>query len=293
MRSETEGVFGRRRALAWATVLTWLFAAVIGPPQASSAVRDARCFLTPDSQLTLSAGQRQAQTFTALHTGSVASATFEVDNPSSGGDFQFQILPVDSSGAPTNPPLSLSTISNAAIGGGSHWLTGTFPSRVPLTAGGQYALAITRLGGPDYTVSEVSGNKCSGQEYFSPTQSDPFAADDPSYDLYFFIVVRQPSDFKIIRLAGRKLHLFLSSQGTVEVRDATQAGTAVTSRARKPVLKPLTVEKSGPEATIRLLLTKFGKRILRDRGVLKTRPAITFTAGGGDPHTLRPKLKIE
>jgi hypothetical protein len=79
----------------------------------------------------------------------------------------------------------------------------------------------------------------------------------------------------------------------VEVQDATVAGKAAASSARKAVLKHQVVGRGPGDSTIRLALTAYGKRLLRERGVMKTRPAITFTPLPGDSNTLRPKLKIK
>jgi hypothetical protein len=164
---------------------------------------------------------------------------------------------------------------------------------VAIQTGKQYALAVTRPSGPSWTVYEMSGNPCPGQEYFSPTPAAPFTADDPGFDLYYIVDVKLTNVFTVGKLKGRTLHLHLPSRGPVVVRDATQAGKASASAARKPMLKTETLIRGPGDSSIRLALTALAKRILREHGRLKTRPAITFTPDQGDPNTLRPTLRLK
>ena len=272
-----------------------LVLALLGPGSASALTTgtpDARCTGNTDSSLTMLVGQREAQTFTAQHTGTATLASAQIGKTSSGGDFQLQVYSTDPSGVPSGAPLGFVPIPDASVRTSGGLVHGTFTSPVSIEAGKQYALAVTRLSGSDWTVYDLSGNPCPGQEFFSPTAIGPFAADDPGYDLYYSISVKLTNVFTVGKLKGRTLHLDLPSQGPVVVRDATQAGKASASGGRKAVLKTATVLRGPGDSKIPLALTKLGKRILREKGRLTTRPAITFTPGQGDPNTLRPVLRF-
>jgi hypothetical protein len=222
------------------------------------------------------------------------TAATQIGKSASGGDFQLQIYPTDAFGVPANVPLGSATIHDASVRISGGLVHADFPSPVTIQAGKQYALAVSRPVGPDWNLYDMSGNRCPGQEYYSPTSSAPFTADDPpGFDLYFIIDVKLTNVFIVGKLKGRTLHLNLPSRGRVVVRDASRARKASASGASKAVLKTEALIRGPGDSRIQLALTGLGKRILQEKGRLKTRAAITFTPDQGDPNTVRPTLRIK
>ena len=82
---------------------------------------------------------------------------------------------------------------------------------------------------------------------------------------------------------------------------AAQAPAATTSRAtaaakKKKLVKPVTktVTKTGTSVVkLKMKLTKKGKKVLRKKGKLKVRLAITFTPTGGTANTEVTKITIK
>jgi hypothetical protein len=284
-----------QRAIARASILAASVALLIGPPRTlASGVGDAHCLGNTDSSLTMAAGEREAQTFTAINTGTITAAATQIGKSASGGDFQLQIYPTDTLGVPANVPLGSATIHDASVRVSGGLVHADFPSPVTIQAGKQYALAVSRPVGPDWTLYDMSGNPCPGQEYYSPTSSAAFTADDPpGFDLYFIIDVKLTNVFIVGKLKGRTLHLNLPSRGRVVVRDASRAGKASATSASNAVLKTEALIRGPGDSRIQLALTGLGKRILQEKGLLKTRPAITFTPDQGDPNTVRAILRIK
>ena len=241
----------------------------------------------------MSAGQREAQTFTAINTGTITIAATQIGKSASGGDFRLEIYPTDAFGVPTGGPLGSASIPDASVRISGGLVHTDFPSPVTIQAGKAYALAVTRPAGPDWTIYDMSGNPCAGQEYFSATASAPFTADDPGFDLYFIIDVKPTNLFTVGKLRGLVLHLNLPSRGRVVVRDAARAGKASASGASKLMLKTEALVRGPGDSSVRLGLTGLAKQVLQEKGGLKTRPAITFTPDQGDPNTLRPTLRIQ
>jgi hypothetical protein len=250
------------------------------------------------------ADQRLAQTFTAIRTGSVVRAQAWINKVTAGANFELQILATDATGKPVNGILGSATIPDATvplIASGTTRVAGTFSSPAGVVAGQQYALVVSRPGGTEFLVAERSGNPCPGREFTSSSQTNPFVAEDITFDAVFQVFVEpaspvKPSNqFTIGKLKGRKLTLVVPGPGSIDVTDAaaTRSADAIDA-ARKKVLKPSQASAAGPgKATVTLRLTSVAKRLLRTRGKVKARTAITFTPTGGDPNTQRAKLKLK
>jgi len=101
--------------------------------------------------------------------------------------------------------------------------------------------------------------------------------------------------FTLGGLKGTNLTLNVGAAGNVNVRDASAAaasGKAIAAKAKRR-LKPSSARAAGPgQVVVTLRLTKLAKKILRQKGKVRVRPAITFTPDGGSPNTQTASLKI-
>jgi hypothetical protein len=259
-------------------------------PTAQAALLDANC---PGPSATSSSSHvRDAQTFTALHTGQISRATLLINKSSAGGDFQLQILAANGSG-PVNGVLAAATIPDATVPLGDATLDATFVSPVGVTAGQSYALVVTRPAGPGFLLKDRSGDACAGREFLSSSDTGTWAADDPSFDHIFQIFVNPPNAFTIGKLKGRKLHLNVPGPGAIAVVDASRIPGAVPAAGGKLLKTSKANATAAGDAVVKLRLTKRGKALLRQRGKLKARAEITFTPTGGELSTRRPKLKLK
>jgi hypothetical protein len=277
----------RRGALTRTAALAGLVLALlgIGGSTANAALIDAQCIGAPDTEFGPFGDDRFAETFVAAHSGTVVQATAQIDNTAPGGNFLMQILPATTGGAPINSILGSTTIPDGSVPAGPTTLTANFAPPVGIIGRGSYALVLSRPGGA-FNVLERAGNVCPGREFTSASQSDPWVPDDPNSDLLFTITVNPTNDFTVGRQNGRLLHLTLPSHGSVQFSESRGARkSAVAARKRPRALKSVLVQAGPGGTTIHLLLTKAGKRILRDRGKLGRVGAVTFTPDGGEPKT--------
>lgn len=267
----------------------------LGQPVAQGALPDASCGdgSSPDGSTPLSSGDRAAQTFTAIHTGTVAGADMLINKQPGAGDFQLQILGVDGSGIPLNGPLATVTIPDASVPTGQTPLSGTFPEAPSVTAGKTYALAATRVGGPFQALGSLLVN-CPGNGYTSTGgPSGSWSSVGMGFDYFFHVFVNPPSAFSIGKLVGRKLHLTVPGPGAIAVADDTPAPGAVPAAAGK-LLRPSRANAAAAgDAVVKLRLTKRGRSLLRQKSKLKVRAEITYTPTGGDPGTRRTRLKLK
>jgi hypothetical protein len=286
----------RNRRLARLGLLGGVALAILGfgATNAHAALLDANCPGPPDDGTGLSPDERFAQTFTAVHTGTVVRAEVAIDHDP-GGAFTMQILDTDSSGVPVNGVLGSATVPDASIPDGPTTLAGTFSTPASVTAGHLYALVISR---PDaWNITDRHANACSGQEISSPDQTSPFIPPDPDneYDFVYSVFVNPTNTFAIGKQKGAKLTLTLPGPGTLTVGDASGAkkGQASASKKKKSLKSStVTVAAAGP-VTVKLKLTKGAKQRLRQKGKLSVKGAITFTPTGGDPGTQTKKLKFK
>jgi hypothetical protein len=297
MRQESATASGRNRRLTRLGLLGGVVLAMLGfgHSPAQAALLDANCPGPPDDGTNLDADSRLAQTFTALHTGTVVRAEVAVNKDSSGPPFTMQVLNTDSSGIPVNGVLGSATIPDSSVPDGNTTLAGTFSTPASVVAGHLYALVITRPA--DWFLTDRHGDPCPGQEIFSPDQTSPFGpAMGPSqYDFVYSVFVNPTNQFTIGKQKGNKLSLTVPGPGTLTVGDASAAKKGQANAAKKKKsLKSSTVAVAGAGAvTVKLKLTKGAKQLLRQRGKLSVKGAITFTPTGGDPNTEKKKLKFK
>jgi hypothetical protein len=129
---------------------------------------------------------RHAQTFRALRSGQLTSASVVLHSNDEGADFDMEIWSVNEANAPS-AVLAGTTIANvpATIAPGPRTLTGTFPAPTTVVAGLRYALVITAQ--PDETVDLLGrfNNPCPDGNYFTADTTDEAFTASPTNDLGF------------------------------------------------------------------------------------------------------------
>jgi hypothetical protein len=266
-----------------------------GAANAQAAVLDANCPGPSDDGTDLEPNARFAQTFTALHTGTVVRAQVALNKDGTDGDFTAQILNTDASGVPVNGVLGSGTVPGSSLPTGATTLDATFSAPAPVTAGHQYALVITR---PElWDITDRHANPCQGEEFFALDATSPFEPNlEPSqYDFVYSVFVNPTNAITVGKQKGNKLTLTVPGPGTLTVGDAAGAKKGVASAAKKKKslkTSKVTVAAAGP-VTVKLKLTKGAKQRLRQKGKLSVKGAITFTPTGGDPGTQTKKLKFK
>jgi hypothetical protein len=173
--------FGMLIALAGSL---WVFATP------ASAAPDANC---PGPSTGLVDDVRLAQTFTAQSTGLLTMGQFEIRKGGTPGDYVMQLLATDASGAPTNSVLASATIPDGSVPSGVTTVTGLFGSPAEVTAGQQYALAITRPGSNTLDAADRSDNPCPGREFASGSPDGPWTG-FPIFDMLFSVFVEPDCD---------------------------------------------------------------------------------------------------
>jgi hypothetical protein len=269
---------------------------------AQGAVPDAGCPgpMTGSHSSTTPDG-RDAQTFTAIHTGTVTRAQIEINKLSSSTDFHLQILATNASGVPIDGVLGSATIPDGSVPLGPTTLDGTFTSPAPVVAGQTYALVVTRPGGNNYPISERAGDACPGQEFKSNTQTGTFFPGESGFDHIFQVFVEPPlppgakpsNAFTVGKVKKRKLILTVPGPGSITVANAGGGGKSAIASAKKLLRTSRATATAAGRVKVALRLTKTAKARLASRGKLKARAAITFTPTGGDPNTQTAKLKIK
>jgi hypothetical protein len=188
-----EKVRGRFRKMAIAGVTVSALAGWLFFPAGAAADPDASCMLPTGSTLTPNNGNLEvAQTFTALHTGNLATAQATLTNVSGSTlPWLLQIAATDGSGLPGSALASVS-VPNTLAASAEGIVSGTFGSPAHVTAGTLYALIISRPGAGIYGVSDGGGDPCPGQAYYQNTVGGPFVV-YPFVDFAFATTVEPPS----------------------------------------------------------------------------------------------------
>jgi hypothetical protein len=272
------------------TLVLFLFS--IGAGSAFAAAPDASCPGTPDGEAGMSADQLRAQTFTALHTGTVTRAEMPIDKLSDGANFQFQVLNTDLAGTPVDQVLGSATIADAAVPNGVSTLAGTFQSPAPVVAGHQYALTIARPGDTNYGVPLILGDPCPGVQ-FSRTSTIPWTP-GPGIELIFALTVEPSNQFSIKGAQGRTLTVNVPNAGALSLAQAPSPPGKGAVKVGLKVLRPSAGSAAAAgDLGIPILLNKSGKHQLRAKGKLKATVAITYAPSGGTPSTQNTVLKLK
>jgi hypothetical protein len=151
---------------------------------------DASCPGPTTDVLTNSGNARYAQTFVVQNSGAISSAEITIDHNSAAGDYVVQLVTAPG-GVPSDTSLASATIPDASVPPGSNVvLKANFTSPLPVAAGEQYALTITRPGATQMDIRDRTDNPCPGTLFES---GDPGMAYSPvalgGSDMIFTIFV--------------------------------------------------------------------------------------------------------
>jgi hypothetical protein len=166
--------------------------AAAAPAAGATSVPDASCDANLGASIVQPNGDlKVAQTFAALHTGGLETASTAVTTPmgATPGDWRLEIA-ATSGGAPAQV-LASTTVPNTLAPNTQGTITGTFASPAAVTAGGTYAVLISRPGSNGFDVAEQGGDPCPGQGYYQNVVSGPFIAFN-FVDFRFATTVRLP-----------------------------------------------------------------------------------------------------
>ena len=308
----------QRAVRRWPMLLGLLALALVLPAQATAAeVNDASCPGPPTrNAFSLRAGgQREAQTFRVIHTGTLTRAAVQINNLSGSTDFVLQILAVDANGMPVGDPLSSGTIPGASVPAGAAVLDTPLSPGVPVQAGQAYALVIIRGTGllTSYDFPAVDGN-CIGDTWYSNSPTAAWHLDVPGVDLLYQIFVdaapgsgggggNQPgggkggvdNDFDLLNKKGR-LFARVPGPGKLIVDDGQKP--AGTSAAKKKhhlpnfVKRTKTTAKKAGDVPLRIDLTDRAiHRVIKTRK-LNTWGRVTYKPKGGTPNTLVFRIRL-
>jgi hypothetical protein len=179
---------------------------MVGVPTAgATSVPDASCAANLGATIEQPNGnQKVAQTFTALHTGVLDTATTAV-TPRGGavGDWTLEIA-ATSGGAPSSV-LASATVPNTLATNTQGFITGTFANPAAVTAGGEFALLISRPGSNGFGVALQGGDPCPGQGYYQNSAGGPFLIDN-FVDFRFATTVRLPDSSTTSAKKCKKKH---------------------------------------------------------------------------------------
>ncbi len=183
----------RAGVLGTALIGLLAFTAVSATPASGQEVPDASC-PGPSEVLNLAGdGEvRAAQTFVAQHTGTLTRASIAVNKIGTAGDWLVQILST-SAGKPAGGPLSSALVPDASVPGGLTTITTAFSAPATVSAGGQYALVLSRPGSDSYEMQHRTSDPCLGTAFFAPIPQ-PSEFTDIGGDLIFSVFVTLPSN---------------------------------------------------------------------------------------------------
>ena len=158
-------------------VIAGIAAGTVAVPGASAAgLPDAGCTVQPGLTIVQNNGDLKiAQTFTAIHTGRLDTVQMTVRNPTGAtpGDWRFEIAAA--TGGTPGAVLASTTVPNTLAANVLGSITGTFSSPAAVTAGGSYAVLLSRPGSSKYEVADAAGDPCPGQQaFYQNLVSGPF-----------------------------------------------------------------------------------------------------------------------
>jgi hypothetical protein len=237
-----------------------------------------------------------AQTFTAVHTGTLVRGEMFIAK-TAGADFKMQILAADPSG-PVGGALGTATIPDSSIPnitptptGPSAPIDGTFNPGIPVVAGQQYAITVIRNAG-SFMTKDRSGNPCAGGE-FSGTVGGTWMSINPNDDSPFSTFVEPSNDFAIVAKRPRHVTVHVPNPGLIVFHQAP-FGLGKTAEHGQRVFKGSQVTAAGAgDFDLPVHLTRTGRRLLRENGMVKRRIDLNYTPTGGLPRSVRAKLKIK
>lgn len=156
------------------------------PPTGPVAYPDARCAATLAGG---ASSTRLAQTFRALRSGQLTSATVFLDRNVAGTTLDIEIWSVNGAGIP-DAVLAGSTVANIpSVSGPPRPLTVTFAGPATVVAGLRYAVVVTCTSGTA-ALAYSGGNPCpDGSGFFANSTADPLSASGSGSTDYWFETV--------------------------------------------------------------------------------------------------------
>lgn len=292
--------WGRWTLLALAAGVAWLALALLPSGARAANLTDAGCVQTTDSAFVVNGDRREAQTFTAIHTGGLTRALFQIDNPGVGdqNDFVLQILPTDANGAPVDPPLASATIPSASVPGGTTTLDATFSPPPPVLAGQRYALAVGRPGNfTFFNARAVSGDRCVGGPFFNTGPG--WAPENPSNVDFIFQTYVDPAaisfkpgaDFTLV-IKRSRLFAKVPGPGKLIVDDAKKPKRRSIARQGGFIKHTKAKAKKAGLVKLDVLLTDFAIRRALARRKLNVLGRVTYTPTRGDPSSIVFRIKF-
>jgi hypothetical protein len=175
------------------------------PSAVAAGVPDASCTVPAGVNIVQNDGNLKiAQTFTAVHTGTLDTAQMSVvPLGSTAGDWRLEIA--TATGGSPGGILAGTTVPNALAVGVQGAVTGTFSSPAAVTAGGAYAVLLSRPGTSGYQAAEAGGDPCPGQSYWQSAVSGPFH-EQLFTDFGFATTVQPPTTSPIVAKKCKKKH---------------------------------------------------------------------------------------
>jgi hypothetical protein len=259
-----------------------------------AALSDVGCPGPPDSFTTVSGGDREAQQFSNLHSGTLVGAQVVINKQSAGADFKVQVLRASSDGisiTPVNEVISEATIPDASVPLGVS--TQSVSLGAPALGYRAYALAVTRPGAGPASVGMRDTPDCQGQAYSSFSQSGEWFAHEPALDLAYETTVEPSNRFAVHNVAERKITVILPGPGFLTAREAPRARK---KRKKRPRLVQTTGlnprDIIGSYATLRMKLTHVAPVLLKAKPKLKAQVLVTYTPIGGQPGTMQVPVPL-
>lgn len=158
------------------------------PPPLPVATADASCVAPILTEVGGSNFARMAQTFRALRTGQMTSASVYLRENAEGANFDLEIWSVDAANAP-GAVLAGTTIANVPASPPERKLSATFPTPANVVAGTRYALVVTPSSSTNLSASyEIDYSCADGMYFYSTSLGGDFTA-VPEIDLKFETVV--------------------------------------------------------------------------------------------------------
>lgn len=200
-----EGPEGRRDSIrrgrrGWGALLAIgasVVVALLAAPMASAQqVADAKCpGPATSNRFAGFSAFRWAETFTAIHTGTLAKETISVERltANSSADYIFQLYTA-SGGVPTNTLLASKTVPSASVPVGITSISATFSPAPAVTAGHQYAVSVTRPGADTdgNGVGTVAPGVCPNPIYLADVPPNPFSPEGSGDEMVFSTFVTLP-----------------------------------------------------------------------------------------------------
>jgi hypothetical protein len=146
---------------------------------------DAACH--PTTRNSFTGFRRYAQSFVALRSGHLSSASFKLNFNHEGATFGLAIRAFDANGRPSTV-LASTTIANVPATGDTdppRTVTGVFAAPATVVAGQIYALAVTDLSSMSYSIQASPDDPCPDGIAFLDPEADGSFLPQPTYDLTF------------------------------------------------------------------------------------------------------------